>query len=1356
MACGILQHRQYTGVQYYFCTVTLLYSKAILYTGKGKNRYSVTLELYRTSTGQYVQVYEYEWRYIPVLVLSTVLDSMSDQGEDDAAVLEGGEDAAAAKVAKNAGPSVQRTFSLKVCVTLPPGETGVAVAPEDGDGQGDDTAADDGSGSVMAAAAAAAAAENERERELLVFAERHRRYFGGSLVEPYFRVSLPFLEGSHADPSEHTTDGIIEGSAGWEALDVHGNEEDHVTDVAATAPNAVELANEAADMATLMEERARMREENAGDGGGGNDEADLQVPAVPLSFRWVREWDNVKVDEEFARRLHYQPFVNITMADRTKFVPEKKEGVNDGNSDNTDEEAEHERNFLRLFPIDASALLDGDLSVTRTWMAEAAGNADGNLPMAPNGLWGVSITLSINDVMLNKEMRKTLNPMSVTLQKVRNLPGLILENPDNPRIRCFMEPTPFSLMQEYCKPVSVSFRLFDDLVGCERVVCTEAMQQQVSDTERINRSSKYQHKTVFLASCFDKDTLEEHLKNTPLVVEVHDRDVMSCKAEFLQRMKWERMLVEPQNKGGRGDDDDDDVEDGNGDKPLGPFAVDALALADVHAGIKAAGETNTYGSANFRLSDLLNTATDLANCFRRNYIRPGSGVKNIDPTIKERLRSDVVPRKRRAPLSTEEEQEEWDLTDCERIVRKPGQYLQIGTEVQILATIAGPLRNARERFEDTEAVGGILPEPAKLGNSVTASQYLGDVTEMGTLRLAGMNRHDSDRVHGRRAKASLIFERAVFCFHYSDESLLNDVQGVIFETNKSALPGISLRSYQLSDQEMESAKNGSLDIITGFSVLDDDFRIIVCEGLAHGGMARMHEQVKRRDRNNDSCRIFMDAAIRFDARLYTEFHVDLKRIKLRNPLPEIMKRPDIYDRNLVSQECFDSLAKLNDLRNANRLRHIKMQDGFPTSNMLLRLESKYGEAISIEDMEGTTAARAKGKKTKTVAFDDEIPDQETMDGKTVGTKTTASTAVHHHEKIKRKADTDDKNPEYEKYLRNIPDPVDHLAEQKKTIALANQQWQERKAKEHKELEMYPETGGQVYIYSGQKRQYTEWQKEHMRRKLAKDKGATYTYSENFNSLTMCMVNEEEIEKQAAIDSKKKWTTQGGFTYPVAKDLEELARSRVPKDVDEARKEDLRAPWIENQYHPQPLQRGGGALDGKDEFDCIPSNGGMIFGGYAADGTKDDATWLRSVHLVGDEVAAAEEARIKAEKEEWRSKIVVDNLSFMPHRTSTLASQVDKMEDILDGKAKKRGIKIVRKVTLPSGKVAKLKANPVKTIFADDEYTDPVDFTTTLKPNDMEHFYGTNEQGQTVPFHLSIHAGTVRQTCLLKPTFLSDV
>jgi hypothetical protein len=69
---------------------------------------------------------------------------------------------------------------------------------------------------------------------------------------------------------------------------------------------------------------------------------------------------------------------------------------------------------------------------------------------------------------------------------------------------------------------------------------------------------------------------------------------------------------------------------------------------------------------------------------------------------------------------------------------------------------------------------------------------------------------------------------------------------------------------------------------------------------------------------------------------------------------------------------------------------------------------------------------------------------------------------------------------------------------------------------------------------------------------------------------------------------------------------------------------------------------------------------------------------------------------------------------------TKPSQLDRVTDILDGKAMKKSIKMIRNCKLPSGKLVTLRTAPFS-MFSRDEYTDPKDFTEDLRANDPEQF-----------------------------------
>ncbi|CAN0493765.1 unnamed protein product, partial [Discosporangium mesarthrocarpum] len=81
-------------------------------------------------------------------------------------------------------------------------------------------------------------------------------------------------------------------------------------------------------------------------------------------------------------------------------------------------------------------------------------------------------------------------------------------------------------------------------------------------------------------------------------------------------------------------------------------------------------------------------------------------------------------------------------------------------------------------------------------------------------------------------------------------------------------------------KEREAADSGSLDVVCGFMVIDDDCRTVVLEGLgAEGrGLSRVMERAGRAGPNSQGYRVLANPHVRFSQRLYTSFDSDLKKV----------------------------------------------------------------------------------------------------------------------------------------------------------------------------------------------------------------------------------------------------------------------------------------------------------------------------------------------------------------------------------------------------------------------------------------------------------------------------------------------
>lgn len=253
----------------------------------------------------------------------------------------------------------------------------------------------------------------------------------------------------------------------------------------------------------------------------------------------------------------------------------------------------------------------------------------------------------------------------------------------------------------------------------------------------------------------------------------------------------------------------------------------------------------------------------------------------------------------------------------------------------------------------------------------------------------------------------------------------------------------------------------------------------------------------------------------------------------------------------------------------------------------------------------------------------------------------------------------------------------------------------------------------------------------MRDRLSKDRHATYTYSRDFQSLALSMVNPDALQQIEEQESRKKWTSQRGFVYPAPRQPSEY--SKHPNAPSEARREELRQPFVDNVNHPKPVSRDSGELGRKGpEFSTLPSKD-MIFGGTNGDGTVN-SDYFRSVHLCGEGLRREMEDALKKEQEDWERRLVVDKkqLKFIAHgnicsQPREKPSQLDKISDILKGSARSKPIRIVKNATLPSGKRVPLEKAPV-TIHNQEEYVGCVaaTFANTLRPTDSNQFVAANE------------------------------
>ena len=203
---------------------------------------------------------------------------------------------------------------------------------------------------------------------------------------------------------------------------------------------------------------------------------------------------------------------------------------------------------------------------------------------------------------------------------------------------------------------------------------------------------------------------------------------------------------------------------------------------------------------------------------------------------------------------------------------------------------------------------------------------------------------------------------------YKSPDLVKRIEETFERVNLLGLNLPNARYLSTKEFTPEERSDRSLDFIGGFCLMDHEYRMYIFEGL--GGEGRGIHQFymdNLRERPNDrKYTLLYNPDVRFKNRMYLDFNVAIKKIKLREALTKIMGAPDVYLRSKVPEDMFDILQKFAEIRKLTRLSLIRDFNLFPETEKLLTLERKYGDSLNFEDLHGRP-----GKPKKKKALDDQ-------------------------------------------------------------------------------------------------------------------------------------------------------------------------------------------------------------------------------------------------------------------------------------------------------------------------------------------------------------------------------------------------
>lgn len=136
----------------------------------------------------------------------------------------------------------------------------------------------------------------------------------------------------------------------------------------------------------------------------------------------------------------------------------------------------------------------------------------------------------------------------------------------------------------------------------------------------------------------------------------------------------------------------------------------------------------------------------------------------------------------------------------------------------------------------------------------------------------------------------------------------------------------------------------SFDFIGGVQIIDKDYRIVIVEGIAGKSMQALAEKLPKSNGNTEKFKILRNPKATHSKRMYAEFNVDIKKIKLRKSINSLTYNPDIYLRERVPEDIYSTIIKIRKIREKWEIQEIVASNLWPNETELVNFERNYGDA----------------------------------------------------------------------------------------------------------------------------------------------------------------------------------------------------------------------------------------------------------------------------------------------------------------------------------------------------------------------------------------------------------------------------
>ena len=396
--------------------------------------------------------------------------------------------------------------------------------------------------------------------------------------------------------------------------------------------------------------------------------------------------------------------------------------------------------------------------------------------------------------------------------------------------------------------------------------------------------------------------------------------------------------------------------------------------------------------------------------------------------------------------------------------------------------------------------------------------------------------------------------RVIYVTHYTDSDTLNIMKRLFEEINQRAFDLRSAKEIYARELSQSEQNDNDIDYISGVQLMDNNIRVTIIEGIAQGAMKLVRERLPKRHMNTPSSKVLADINVLFNKRIYSAFGLSLGYIKLRQSLHSILTTYDLYEKANKFRDMYEAFINVGTILQTETLSEIAEGDHFPKLAGLLRIERKYGDMLTEEDLTGMKANARRGKKLRTRDLKrEEDEDEEGEDKADVKRNVIINVIKRNNINIKNKLllpcnNSIDKSGEYSvsKQVKPRTDSRNvqyELFLQQKSKYKITKSVLLQKTKDYiKHMPRKPTQGHfcqslsisssndntPIYLYGSMRNNYYVNLATKMYQKYSKDKDHYYSYSDHALTLSFPKITTQSEEYINYLDNKRKFICDKDF------------------------------------------------------------------------------------------------------------------------------------------------------------------------------------------------------------------------------------